>query len=479
MVAGMLKRPSRFTGARGVAIMTLLVAVGVIGTIILARGGNPEGSRLTGLQPTQVRESPPNAKVSKDFPIKHIVLIIKENRTFDNYFANYPGADGATHGMTSTGERVPLTPATDILEVGLGHHFTDGVKAINGGKMDGFDLVRQGKRLDAYTSFDRAGIPGYWRYADNFVLGDRMFSSMYGPTFPEHLYTVGAQSGRVVSNKLGLVPHEGGYCDDRTERVDRFKRLTDQERAHIMTLEENVRLDEIMAYWEQVWPCFDFEVLPDQLNTEGISWRYYDYNGSWFNAMLAIKHIRFSKYWGPNVVPPNNFLTDIKNGDLQEVTWVVPPPGYNEHPSGPSVCMGENWTVRHMNALMRSKYWKNTAVFIIWDDFGGFYDHVPPPHVDEMGLGPRCPTARYFAMGEGRFRRQHNLRILVFLELRRKGARPRLHDGQRLLGSLEKKAILDPSRATSHSWTRGRSMVRVVLSCSPVAVRLPLFHPAT
>ena len=73
------------------------------------------------------------------------------------------------------------------------------------------------------------------------------------------------------------------------------------------------------------------------------------------------------------------------------MTWIVPPVGLNEHPGGPSVCAGENWTVRYVNAVMNSKYWKNTAIVLTWDDFGGFYDHVPPPHYDIMGLGPRVP----------------------------------------------------------------------------------------
>ena len=223
MLAGILRRFPGFTSPRGLAIMALAVIAAVIGTIVLTRAGNPEGSALTGLQPTQVRESPPSSKVPKDIPIKHIVLIIKENRTFDNYFASYPGADGATHGMTSTGKRVPLTPAPDILEVGLGHHFTDGVKAINGGKMDGFDIIRQGKGLDAYTSFDRAGIPAYWRYADNFVLGDRMFGVIAGRRAHDHHVDLGiggelrvigmnAQHPKLAGQLLrsGDLPHPAG-----------------------------------------------------------------------------------------------------------------------------------------------------------------------------------------------------------------------------------------------------------------------------
>ncbi len=325
-----------------------------------------------------------------NIPIKHVIYIVKENRSFDNYFARYPGAEGTDTGKTSDGREVELTEATDVLKPDLGHSFFDGVTSINGGRMDGFDLVQNGESLNGYSSFKREGIPNYWAYADEFVLGDHMFSSMYGPTFPQHLYTVGAQSARVTGNKLETNA-EGGYCADPGETVFRFVQMNHAERQEVMEAEEKVDVDTIAAYWEQVRACFDFEVLPDQLNEREIPWRYYADDGSWMNAMLAIEHIYNSQYWGPNVVPEEELLGDIQEGRLKEVSWVVPGPGFNEHPGGPSVCLGENWTVRHLNALMESKYWKNTVVFLTWDDFGGFYDHVPPPHFDEMGLGPRVP----------------------------------------------------------------------------------------
>ncbi len=137
--------------------------------------------------------------------------------------------------------------------------------------------------------------------------------------------------------------------------------------------------------------CLNFEVLPDQLVKNDISWKYYADEGSWMNALLAIKHMRFSKHWGREIVPEESFPEDIENEKLAEVSWVVPGPGVNEHPGGPSVCMGENWTVEMINKIMKSKYWKNTAIFLTYDDFGGFYDHVPPPHYDIMGFGPRVP----------------------------------------------------------------------------------------
>ena len=343
-----------------------------------------------------------------DYPIKHVVFIVKENRTFDNYFARYPGADGAEVARISNGNQVLLQEATDVVEPDLGHSFTDAVEAINGGQMDRFDLVQNGESLNGFTSFKRDGIPAYWGYADNFVLSDRTFSSMYGPTFPEHLYTVAAYAGDIVDNK-NPTGGEGGYCADAEELVTAFERnLSDEEKAEIMEAAaasyspgDDFDFENIVKYWQKIRACFDFEVIMDQFENEGISWRYYAADGSWMNALLAIEHIYENpKLWGPKVRDPailkdgaigDRFIEDLGTGKLPEATWIVPPPGTNEHPGGPSVCVGENWTVRHVNAIMNSKYWKNTAIFITWDDYGGFYDHVPPPQYDIMGLGPRVP----------------------------------------------------------------------------------------
>ena len=374
------------------------IAVGIVVLLVATASAWALGLRDNDLETPGIQPGPPGTALSRsstahrrmDTPIEHVVYIVKENRTYDHYFGRYPRGDGSTYGRTSDGRRVKLSVATDVLEPDLCHGFLPGVVAVNGGKMDGFDLICNGETLNGYSSFTRKGIPNYWRYADHFVLGDRMFSSMYGPTFPEHLYIVGAQAGRVTGNKFET-GGPGGYCSDPLERVRRFRRLSRKEQEVVMAAEERAETDLVDDFWEEVWPCFDFRVLPDRLNEAGISWRYYDKNGSWFNALLAIKHIRFSKYWGPNVVPQSHILPDIRNGRLSEVSWMIAPEGRNEHPGGPSVCRGENWTVRVVNALMRSKYWKNTAIFITWDDFGGFYDHVPPPHYDIMGLGPRVP----------------------------------------------------------------------------------------
>jgi phospholipase C len=375
-------------------VVLVLVLIGAAGVWALNRGREPRQDARDGLAaaggPSPSPGATPTDAPEVEIPIKHIVFIIKENRTFDNYFARYPGAEGTTTGQISTGETIELDVATDVLEPDLGHAFLDAVKSINGGKMNGFDLVTNGENLTGYTSFKRSGIPNYWAYADNFVLADHTFSSMYGPTFPEHLYTVAAQSGRVAGNK-DQADNPGGYCDDAGETVIRFVKMSPREQQEVMNAIRRVELDGIVKYWEHVRACFNFDVIQDQLNDAGISWHYYADEGSWMNALLAIRHMRFSKHWGTDITPEEDFIEDIESENLDKVTWVVPGPGVNEHPGGPSVCVGENWTVDVVNRLMRSKYWKNTAIFLTWDDFGGFYDHVPPPQYDFMGLGPRVP----------------------------------------------------------------------------------------
>jgi phospholipase C len=164
-----------------------------------------------------------------------------------------------------------------------------------------------------------------------------------------------------------------------------------------MFLEEHISEDpsylgQIRSMWEEFGLCFDIRVLPDLLETAGVSWKYYVTENAWNNTLQAIRHVRFGPMWR-RVQPPSAFLSDLRTGHLPEVSWLVPPSIYDEHPgSGKSVCAGENWTVQQVNALMRSEYWESTVLVLVWDDFGGFYDPVPPPHLDIMGLGPRTPA---------------------------------------------------------------------------------------
>ena len=195
------------------------------------------------------------------------MFIVKENRSFNHYFATYPGATGTTTGETmrcneercEPGPSVRLRPAVDVLPHDLSHCFLCGAVAVDGGRMDGFnrmnglrplnpidDPLELGSDLLGYTYFDRDGIPNYWRYADRFVLADRFFTSMYGPTFPEHLFTVAASSNLIVGNKTDKT-FTGQFCDGPDEVAPRFRaHLTDEQLDRIIYLEDHVNEDPVL-----------------------------------------------------------------------------------------------------------------------------------------------------------------------------------------------------------------------------------------
>jgi phospholipase C len=306
--------------------------------------------------------------------IQHIVYIIKENRTFDNYFGTFPGADGTTTGVISTGQTIPLGHTPDVMPRDLCHQFDCAVISIDGGKMDKFNVVPpcnvNGDFL-CYTQLREADIPNYFAYARNFTLADHFFSSLHGPSFPNHLYTVAAQSGGAIANP---VPPPGGAdiwgCDAAPG-------------AHVKVMDPQGNIS-------YPFPCFDFQTLADNLQAAGISWKYYASPGNIWNALDAVKHIRETTLWADHIAPDTQFVTDAQNGQLPAVSWLVPVVNVSEHPPQSS-CRGENWTVKQLNAIMQGPDWNSTAVFLTWDDYGGFYDHVPPPQPDVYGLGPRVP----------------------------------------------------------------------------------------
>ena len=305
--------------------------------------------------------------------IQHIVFIIKENRTFDNYFGTFPGSEGATQGMISTGDIIPLGHTPDRTSRDISHSFDSAKTAINNGLMNQFDLIPGGNMNGdylAYTQLQEADIPNYFAYARRFVLADNMFSSLTGPSFPNHLYTVGAQSNRAINN-----PNSNGVwgCDSPSN-------------ATVPLLNDD-------GTRTRVYPCFDFTTLADELQNAGLSWKYYapskGQSGYIWSALDAIDHIRNSDLWNTNVVTPDQFDLDAQSGNLPAVSWIVTGVG-SEHPPGSS-CVGENWTVHKVNSVMQGPNWDSTAIFVTWDDFGGFYDHAPPPSVDNFGFGPRVP----------------------------------------------------------------------------------------
>jgi len=329
--------------------------------------------------------------------ITHVVYLVKENRTFDTMFGRFPGADGATTGLTCDGKTVPLTRAADDTP-GPDHSFQGGLKAINGGRMNCFSELFGGAQLQSYVQYRPSQLPSYFAYAHHFVLADRFFSSTYGPTGIEHLFTVAATSDRFTDHERATpvgqfgtndVPRE--YCTDPTERMWSFRKLDAQQTADAFQLEDQAVVGTLKArYWYQRRACTNIQTLPDELSQAGVSWKYYLGDNDYINTLALVKHVVFGPLYR-QVVTDDAFFTDLANGNLPAVSWLIPDVAVSEHPAAASMCAGQNWTVKVMNAIMQSPDWKHTAVVITWDDFGGFYDHVPPPHVDLWGLGPRVP----------------------------------------------------------------------------------------
>src|SRR6185437_995200 len=315
--------------------------------------------------------------------IQHIVIIMKENHTFDNYFGNsqLPGANGATSGTSSMGA-ISLGHMPDQVPNDICHSWDCAHLAVDGGKMDKFDLNPGGDTqvngaplayAQLATSTD---IPNYYAYAQKFTLADNMFSSVEGPSFPNHLFAVAAQSGGVIDDPSSSDTQCRG-CDAPTGTTVRVMNASGQ------------------ISDPGPPPCFDFQTLPDSLQAKNISWKFYapsqGQSGYSSSTLNAISHIRNSALWNTNVVPDTQFVTDAQSGNLPAVSWLVTGENNNEHPPS-SICAGENWTVQQVNAVMsNSAEWSSTVVFITWDDFGGFYDHVAPPMVDQLGLGIRVP----------------------------------------------------------------------------------------
>ncbi len=300
-------------------------------------------------------------------PIQHIVIIMQENRSFDNLFNGFPGADTVQGGMRGS-ELVPLASVSLGDSRDLSHSHKQWWQDWDHGKMDGF---AQGGSMLAYSYVPEKDVEPYWMLARQYVLGDRMFQSNTGPSFVAHQYMIAGQSANVAENPTGSV----WGCDAAPGTTAALMGPNGTELPG-------------------VYPCFDYQTTADLLDEKGVTWRYYapgsDSGYYILSAYQAVRHIRFGKDWEQNIVsPPRRVLVDIKAGELAQVTWIVPDFAHSDHPGSGSE--GPDWVASIVNAIGNSPYWNSTAIFITWDDWGGWYDHVDPPKVDAMGPGFRVP----------------------------------------------------------------------------------------
>lgn len=360
---------------------TLALAVAASACVGAAADWDPAPPSDMGIRPTVFDAD----ALDTAFPIKHVVFIIKENRTFDMMFGRFPGADGVTVGV-DRGRPRPLTRGLEILPEDIKHCYRCALQAWNDGAMDGFATIDEAADRYAYTQYLREDIPNLWTWAERFVLGDRFFASVHGPSFPNHLYAIAAQSGGALENPV----QDLDLLRERHRETGLFKAW-----GCDSIPEATVLVRDKEGVETRVPPCFDFLTEGDLLNEAGIPWTYYsaeqDQNGYLWSAYDAIRHVREDqRTWRRHVFPVDDFVAHVRDGLLQPVTWITPRFELSDHPEY-SACHGENWTTEVVNAVMESPEWASTAIFITWDDYGGFYDHVAPPQVDGYGFGIRVP----------------------------------------------------------------------------------------
>ncbi len=350
--------------------------------------------------------------------IRHVIIIMQENRSFDSYFGTYPGADGIpmSNGVPTVcvpnprgGCQQPYHDAADVNgggPHGLGNFIAD----LDGGRLDGFirqrdsakgrsqcriiqdPACRIGAKPDVMGYHTAAEIPNYWAYAQHFVLADHMFEPVKSWSLPAHLYLVSGWSARCSSSlPMSCVNDINGPYG-----VGRFARAVRQElTTGTMSID--------LAWTDITW----------LLHMQHVSWAYYIQNGtqpdcdndSDLTCAPVKQNDRTPGFWNPlplfgdvhqdhqlgNIKGLKAYFSAARSGALPAVSWVTPSQGSSEHPPA-SVHQGQAYVTALINAAMKSPDWNSTAIFLSWDDWGGFYDSVVPPRVDGNGYGFRVPA---------------------------------------------------------------------------------------
>ncbi|MFY9720798.1 MAG: alkaline phosphatase family protein [Candidatus Cybelea sp.] len=330
-------------------------------------------------------------------PIAHIVVIVQENRTFNNLFATFPGATGTTVGKKLYGKgKNQRTVSVKLMEtslrarLSLNHAYLAFLQAYDGGNMDGFNRVKFVNDRGAegrlpYHYVNPSQIVPYWTMAKEYALANAMFDTQGSDSFPAHQDLI--RGGTEVSSSQSMIdglPYSHGAwgCDSPPGT-----------KTSVITT--GLRLRRFAG----PFPCTsdfpssgsDYETLRDLLDAKSLSWKYYtpklyDPGGIW-DAFDVIAPVRYGPEWGTNVSwPETNIFNDIAKGALPAVSWVIPEGKNSDHPRDGSDT-GPSWVASVVNAVGESPDWNSSAIIVLWDDWGGFYDPVKPPPFDKQG-GP-------------------------------------------------------------------------------------------
>lgn len=356
-------------------------------------------------------------------PIQHIVLIIQENRTMNDLFATFPGANGQTYGyklVSGQKKKIQLQEVALAGQHNLNHSYTGFLTAYNKGAMDAFNLVRfpsnQKPEGNApYVYVNPSDIQPYWTMAQQYSLANNMFTTQGSASFPAHqdlirggtCLSAASACSNPSSYSVSLIdnpPYGSGAwgCDSVPGTVTSL--ITNK-----LKLERG----------NGPFPCtLDFPYYPasyatlrDLLDGKYLSWKYYTpalgTSGQIWNAFDVIAPVRNGPEWTNNVSSPEtNIFNDISNGVLPTMSWVIPDGANSDHPEKNGVDNGPSWVASVVNAIGNSQYWNSTAIIITWDDWGGFYDPVAPPgpRDNQGGPGLRVPlmvVSPYSKLGYG------------------------------------------------------------------------------
>ena len=398
-----------------------LLAAGGVGCALLAACSSAPSSSATA--------PAAGAAIHK---IAHVVVIQQENRSFDTYFGTYPGADGIPMAAGKPSGCVPdprdgqcVAPYPDHADVNGGgpHGQTNATADINGGAMNGFigqavsakkgcadpnnPACTNSAAPDVMGYHTQIDIPNYWSYAQNFVLQDHMFEPNASWSLPSHLFLVSEWSAHCT------LQNNPASCTDALQNPGTPRRAglagitpapatTPIAPASPAATTPDGGTDPIYAWTDLTYLLHQHNVSwgyylvagtePDCENDEAVSCAPVKQNaatpGIW-NPLPSFDTVKADGQEG-NIQSVDNFYTAAKSGSLPAVSWVVPSGPVSEHPPG-AVSAGQSYVTSLINAVMASPDWSSTAIFLAWDDWGGFYDHVPPPVVDANGYGLRVP----------------------------------------------------------------------------------------
>jgi len=370
----------------------------------------------TGATATATATATPTATASPTGSITNIVVIEKENRSYDNYFGTFPcsgGPCGVSTATLSTGATYALTRGMDTTSTDFDHDYIPFITDIDGGLMDGFDKApwctsTSTPPYGCLIQQVQADIPNYWTLATNYALGDNMFPDIIGPSQPNHLAMLFASSFFDISNTWNNGTTQSWGCDaplkasDCTAANVPGPQCTGAGTCPTCTATTSAYVQLLGQTPNTKYPCFTQTSLMDEAATASVSFKWYgditfgDTGYYWTAPDELIRFTNGTANWTSHVVASTQFTTDADAGTLPQIAWVTPDLAHSEHPLE-GICTGENWTMNLLNHLFAGPQGAHTAVFIVWDESGGLYDHVNPPVIQSVGAnrlsaGPRVPV---------------------------------------------------------------------------------------